>query len=115
MTEPSALLPAEELALTIARAQVDRGEAPGVNTASVLVFALTRLDALLHVTPLRGVSSAKNLIHMLSSDYIDADKPVFVTGYDSGGEFGVYEVTGTTSTARGQSFDLRMVEEEVPS
>lgn len=37
------LLPAESMALTVARAQTERGEAVPPNTATVLVLALNRL------------------------------------------------------------------------
>lgn len=37
------LLPAEDMALTVARAQVRRGEDPGLNTTTMLVMALDRL------------------------------------------------------------------------
>lgn len=40
---PSGLIPAERLALTVARAQVERGESPTPNIAAVLVMALDRL------------------------------------------------------------------------
>lgn len=42
----SELLPAERIALTVARAAVDRGEPPGINVATVLVMALERLSTL---------------------------------------------------------------------
>lgn len=38
------LLPAESMALTVALAQVQRGEAPGDNVATMCVLALARLD-----------------------------------------------------------------------
>jgi hypothetical protein len=38
------LMPAESMALTVALAQVLRGEEPGVNVASVCVLALARID-----------------------------------------------------------------------
>jgi hypothetical protein len=37
------LLPAENIALTVARAQVERGERPAENVAYVCVLALMRL------------------------------------------------------------------------
>lgn len=37
------LTPAENIALTVARAQIDRGEAPTPNVAATLVLALIRL------------------------------------------------------------------------
>ena len=37
------LLPAENMALTVARAQVERGENPTPNVSAVLVMALDRL------------------------------------------------------------------------
>ena len=37
------LLPAENLALTVARAQLQRGENPPINTTAALVLALDRL------------------------------------------------------------------------
>ena len=40
---PSGLIPAERMALTVARAQLERGENPGVNMTTVLVMALDRL------------------------------------------------------------------------
>lgn len=42
MTEAD-LLPAERMALTVALAQVNRGEAPTPNIATVCVLALARL------------------------------------------------------------------------
>jgi hypothetical protein len=39
----SALLPAESMALTVARAQVERGENPPFSTTTMLVLALDRL------------------------------------------------------------------------
>ncbi len=41
---PTLLLPAENMALTVARSMTGRGEAPGVNVAAVLVMALDRLE-----------------------------------------------------------------------
>lgn len=41
------LLPAENMALTVARAQVARGENPPINTTTVLMMALDRLRAAL--------------------------------------------------------------------
>lgn len=41
---PPALLPEESLALTVALAQVLRGETPGENVAAMCVLALARLD-----------------------------------------------------------------------
>lgn len=38
------LLPAESIALTVALAQVRRGDAPDPNTAAMCVLALARLD-----------------------------------------------------------------------
>lgn len=50
MTKPRALtisvptlLPAESMALTVARAQLERGENPPPNTTAMLVMALDRL------------------------------------------------------------------------
>jgi hypothetical protein len=43
---PAVLLPAENLALTVARAQLERGENPPVNTTAALVAALDRLTRL---------------------------------------------------------------------
>lgn len=40
----SALLPVESIALTVALAQVQRGESPDPNTAAMCVLALARLD-----------------------------------------------------------------------
>lgn len=37
------LLPAEDMALTVARSQLGRGDAPGANTTAMLVMALDRL------------------------------------------------------------------------
>ncbi len=49
MTDPTntdltnTLLPVEDLALTIARSYLDRGENPPINTTTVLVMTLDRL------------------------------------------------------------------------
>lgn len=44
MSTPAAtLLPAERIALTIARAQLARGENPPINTTAALALALERL------------------------------------------------------------------------
>ena len=40
---PTELLPAENLALTVARAQLERGDRPEPNTTAMLVMALDRL------------------------------------------------------------------------
>jgi hypothetical protein len=49
--------------------------------------------------------SVRHLIHDMSSYWIDQGKPVYVSvGSD------VFLVTGITSTARGQSFNLRPVD-----
>lgn len=42
-SEPVKLEPAENIALTIARAQIARGENPPLNTTVMLVIALDRL------------------------------------------------------------------------
>ena len=42
--EDAKLLPAESVALTVALAQVRRGEVPMPNVASVCVLALARID-----------------------------------------------------------------------
>lgn len=41
-----ALLPAENIALTVARAQLGRGENPPINTTTALVMALDRLTSI---------------------------------------------------------------------
>lgn len=43
-TEGRELLPAESMALTVALAQVQRGEDPTPNVAAVCVLALARID-----------------------------------------------------------------------
>jgi hypothetical protein len=40
---PSGLIPAERLALTVARAQIERGDNPPVNITTVLVMTIDRL------------------------------------------------------------------------
>jgi hypothetical protein len=40
---PATLLPAESMTLSVARAQVKRGENPEINTTTMLVMALDRL------------------------------------------------------------------------
>lgn len=40
---PSGLIPAERLALTVARAQLERGDNPPVNITTVLVMTIDRL------------------------------------------------------------------------
>jgi hypothetical protein len=42
-TKPALLLPPERIALTVAKAQLRRGENPGINVTTVLVMALERL------------------------------------------------------------------------
>ena len=44
MPDPVTLLPAEHVALTVASAQVRRGENPGINTTAMLVATLERLE-----------------------------------------------------------------------
>jgi hypothetical protein len=44
LTADPNLLPAESIALTVALAQVRRGEVPTPNVASVCVLALARID-----------------------------------------------------------------------
>jgi hypothetical protein len=41
----SALLPAESLVMTVARAQIERGENPKINTTIVLLLTVDRLRA----------------------------------------------------------------------
>lgn len=45
MSEPSRLMlePAENIALTVARAQLERGENPPINTTAALVLTIERL------------------------------------------------------------------------
>lgn len=60
--------------------------------------------------PDEDAPSVRHLIHDMSSYWIDQDKPVYVDCHDASGELRLFMVTGITSTARGQSFDLRPVE-----
>jgi hypothetical protein len=43
MTDKNTILPAEHMALTVARAQIERGDNPPVNITTVLVMTIDRL------------------------------------------------------------------------
>lgn len=62
--------------------------------------------------PDEDAPTVRHLIHDMSSYWIDQGKPVYVSFY--GAPDGPHEfiVTGITSTARGQSFDLRAVSDD---
>jgi hypothetical protein len=53
--------------------------------------------------------TVRHLIHDMSSYWIDQGKPVYVDFTDSAGVSHLFAVTGITSTAGGQSFDLKPV------
>ena len=54
--------------------------------------------------------TVRHLIHDLSSYWIDQGKPVYVGFTSTDGTMHLFVVTGVTSTARGQSLDLRQVD-----
>jgi len=54
--------------------------------------------------------TVRHLIHDFSSYWIDQGKPVYVGFHDIDGTYHQFVVTGITSTARGQSLELRPVD-----
>ena len=54
--------------------------------------------------------TVRHLIHDMSSYWIDQGKPVYTGFYDDHGEYHNFVVTGITSSAGGQSLQLRPVE-----
>lgn len=54
--------------------------------------------------------TVRHLIHDLSSPWVDQGKPVTVFITDSAGAPLRFAVTGVTTSARGQSLQLRQVE-----
>jgi hypothetical protein len=61
--------------------------------------------------PGEDLPTVRNLIHDLTSPWIDQAKPVYVVQYDEAGNtIREFVVTGARSTAAGQSLELRPVE-----
>ena len=54
--------------------------------------------------------TVRHLIHDMSSYWIDQGKPVYADFTGTDGTLHLFVVTGITSTARGQSLELRQVE-----
>lgn len=57
-----------------------------------------------------SVPTVRHLVHDLTSHWVDQGKPVYVSACDAAGYMRQFVVTGVTTTARGQSLELRPAE-----
>jgi len=69
----AALLPAEKIAVTIAQAQIERGENPQINVTTALLLAVERLSA--EVDRLCAHCNGREAaLHILSDQFVEAQR-----------------------------------------